>query len=250
MISSSFKTSVEIFTSPATLFPKEFSIEGYKLLFRMTNFGVYIRNSFIVSTIASFSAICFSVGAIYGITRFNFIGAKTFTYLSLMVYMIPPILFAIPLYTLWIKFNLTDSLVSLTISYIFLTLPFALWMNKSYFGTLSRSMEEAAMVDGATRFRAFLVVMVPQAMPGLIATLIFTFILSWNEYVITLVIISSQRNSTVALGVANLIGESAMYSWSMVNAAGVIACLPILILFIFIQRHLVSGMSVGALTGQ
>ena len=144
----------------------------------------------------------------------------------------------------------SDTLLSLGLSYVALTLPFALWMCRSYFGTISMQMEEAALVDGASRLKAFILVTVPQAIPGLIATFIFTFILAWNEYVVGLILISSQANKTVSLGVADLIGESAMYSWSMLNAAGVLSTIPILILFIFIQKNLVSGMSAGALTGQ
>jgi multiple sugar transport system permease protein len=250
MLTGSFKAQTEVFQVPPTILPREFSLEGYRMLFQMTNFVVFFRNSFVVSIAASSIAVLLSIGGVYGVTRFRFLGAQAFTYLTLLIYMLPPVLLVIPLYTLWIRAGLADTLLSLSLSYVALTLPFALWMSRSYIGTIPIEIEEAAMVDGASRFEAFLRVTLPQAVPGLITTLIFTFILAWNEYIIALVLISSEQNKTVSLGVANLIGETAMFSWPMLNAAGVLATLPILVLFAFVQRRMVSGLSVGALTGQ
>jgi len=250
MVLGSFKSPTEIFKMPPSIFPRDFSLNGYEMLLQMTDFLVFFRNSFFVSIFSSIIALVLSVSAVYGVTRYKFLGSNAFTYLSLIIYMIPPVLLVIPLYTFWVNVSYSDTLLSLGLSYVALTLPFALWMCRSYFGTISMQMEEAALVDGASRLKAFILVTVPQAIPGLIATFIFTFILAWNEYVVGLILISSQANKTVSLGVADLIGESAMYSWSMLNAAGVLSTIPILILFIFIQKNLVSGMSAGALTGQ
>ena len=250
MITSSFKPNDEVFAVPPTFLPKHFSLEGYQLLFAYTHFLTYFRNSFLVATASALLAILLSVGGVYGVTRFRFMGAQLFSYMTLIIYMLPPILLVIPFYTLWVQAGLADSLISLTLSYVAITFPFSLWMSRSYFSTIPLEMEEAAMVDGSTRFGAFLRITVPQALPGLIATFIFTFILAWNEYVIALVLLSSEKNYTVSLGVANLISSMALYSWPMVTAAGVLATVPVLVLFFFVQRHLVSGLSAGALTGQ
>ena len=250
MVISSFKPETEIYKVPPTIFPEKWSLEGYRLLFLYTKFPRYFLNTFIVATSSAVIAILLSIGGVYGVTRFRFVGAQIFTFLILMIYMLPPILLTIPLFTLWVRVGLADSLFSLTLSYVAITFPFALWMSRSYFDTIPIELEEAAMVDGATRFKAFIFITVPQAMPGLIATFIFTFILAWNEYVLALVLLSSDENYTVSLGVANLIASIALYSWPLVTAAGTLATIPVLILFFFVQRRLVSGMSVGALAGK
>ena len=250
MVISSFKPETEIYKVPPTLLPEHWSLEGYRLLFLYTKFPRYFLNTFIVATTSAVMAILLSIGGVYGVTRFRFFGAQMFTFLILMIYMLPPILLTIPLFTLWVRVGLADSLLSLSLSYVAITFPFALWMSRSYFDTIPIELEESAMVDGATRFKAFFLITVPQALPGLIATFIFTFILAWNEYVLALVLLSSDENYTVSLGVANLIASIALYSWPMVTAAGTLATIPILILFFLVQRRLVSGMSVGALAGK
>ena len=250
MVISSFKLETEIYRVPPTFFPEQWSLEGYRLLFLYTKFLRYFVNTFIVALTAAVLAILLSIGGVYGVTRYRFLGAQMFTFLILMIYMLPPILLTIPLFTLWVQVGLADNLLSLSLSYVAITFPFALWMSRSYFDTIPIELEEAAMVDGATRFQAFVRITVPQAMPGLIATFIFTFILAWNEYVLALVLLSSDENYTVSLGVANLIASIAVYSWPLVTAAGTLATVPILILFFFVQRRLVSGMSAGALAGQ
>ena len=250
MVISSFKLETEIYRVPPTFFPEQWSLEGYQLLFLYTKFLRYFVNTFIVALTAAVLAILLSIGGVYGVTRYRFLGAQMFTFLILMIYMLPPILLTIPLFTLWVQVGLADNLLSLSLSYVAITFPFALWMSRSYFDTIPIELEEAAMVDGATRFQAFVRITVPQAMPGLIATFIFTFILAWNEYVLALVLLSSDENYTVSLGVANLIASIAVYSWPLVTAAGTLATVPILILFFFVQRRLVSGMSAGALAGQ
>jgi len=250
MVTSSFKPETEVYQVPPTFFPQKWSLDGYLALLMVTRFPRYFLNTFIVASISAFLAILFSIGGIYGLTRFKFLGAQTFTFLTLIIYMLPPILLAIPLYTLWLKVGLTDSLISLSLSYVAITFPFSLWMSRSYFGTIPIELEEAGMVDGCSRFQSFMLITVPQALPGLIATFIFSFILAWNEYVIALILLASDQNYTVTVGVANLISGRALFSWPLITAAGTAATLPILVVFFFVQRRLVSGLSVGALTGQ
>jgi len=118
----------------------------------------------------------------------------------LFTYMLPGILLVIPLFTFWVRLGMSDSLVALSLTYVSFTLPFALWMMRSYIGTIPREIEEAGMVDGATRFQSFRRVIIPQAVPGMLSTFIFTFILAWQEYLFALVLISSdeKRRSRLA----------------------------------------------------
>ena len=249
MISGSFKPRWETFAVPPTLFPEDPTTEGYDMLFQMTDFKVFFRNSFFVSAASSLIALVVSIGGVYGLTRFRLVGGRLFSYLILFTYMLPSILLVVPLFTFWVDVGMPDSLEALMMTYVSFTLPFALWMMRSYIESIPREIEEAAMVDGAARFQAFRRVIIPQAIPGMISTFIFTFILAWNEYLFALVMISSESKKTVTLGIANLLGGRAIYSWGMLNAAGVLATVPVLILFIVAQRWLISGFTAGAVKG-
>jgi len=249
MVSGSFKSRGEIYKPPPSLLPRDWTTEGYDMLMYYTNFPAWFMNSLLVATVSSILALLLGLGAIYGVARFKFVGGRAFTYIILIIYMLPPILLVIPLYSFWVRIGLADSLLALALTYVTFTLPFALWMLRSYIETISPEMEEAAMVDGATRFQSFYKITLPQAVPGMIATFIFTFILAWNEYLYALVMISSESKKTVTLGIGNLVGVKALFSWGMLNAGGVLATIPILIFFVFLQKRLVAGFSVGALKG-
>jgi len=250
MVTCSFKAETEVFKVPPSYIPEHPTLAAYQQLFKFTNFLRYLGNTFVVAFFSALLAIVLSIGGVYGVTRFRFLGGQLFTFMTLMIYMLPSILLVIPLYTFWIQVGLSDSLISLSLSYVALTYPFALWMSRSYFGTIPIELEEAAMVDGASRFVAFIRITLPQALPGLIATFIFTFILAWNEYVLALVLISSEKKYTVSVGIANMITSMALASWPMLCAASTVVTIPVLILFFFVQRRLVTGMSAGALAGQ
>jgi multiple sugar transport system permease protein len=249
MLVSSFKPNPELFQRPPKIFPETFTWEHYVELFRFTSFPVYFLNTFWVAVIACILGIVVSMCAVYSVSRFNFIGARAFTFGALFIYMLPPILLAIPFFRIWFNIGMTDSLVALSITYLTLTLPFSLWILRPYIESIPRSLEEAAMIDGCTRLRAFLLVVVPQAWPGVVAAFVFTFVVVWNELLYALVLISDEGKRTVSLGIAALILETSVYSWGLVNAAGVLATVPVLILFGFVTRHMVSGLGAGAVKG-
>lgn len=249
MVLGSFKSRGEIYRVPPSLFPRKLTLEGYRLLAYYTDFPVWFRNSLIVAMTAALLAVVIGGITVYTVTRFRFVGGRAFTYSILFTYMLPPILLVIPFFALWVKLHMADKLSSLVLSYVSFTLPFTLWMLRSYFESIPVDMEESAMVDGATRLQAFRLITIPLALPGIIATFIFTFILAWNEYLFALVLLSSESNKTVSLGIASLIGTKALFSWGMLNAAGVLGTVPVLVFFILVQRWLVAGFTVGALKG-
>jgi multiple sugar transport system permease protein len=249
MLLSSFKPNAELFQRPPKLFPETFTWEHYIELFRFTSFPIYFVNTFWVAILACVFGILISLCAVYSVSRFNFIGARAFTFGTLFIYMLPPILLAIPFFRIWFNIGMTDSLVALSITYLTLTLPFSLWILRPYIESIPRSLEEAAMIDGCTRFQAFLAVIVPQAWPGIVAAFVFTFVVVWNELLYALVLISDEGKRTVSLGIAALILETSVYSWGLVNAAGVLATIPVLVLFGFVTRHMVSGLGAGAVKG-
>lgn len=249
MLSGSIKSISETFDVPPTILPQHPTLTAFDQLLRMTDFLLFFRNSLIASLSSSAIALVLSIGGVYGLTRYRLVGGSLFSYMILFTYMLPGILLVIPLFTLWVRLDMSDSLVALSLTYVSFTLPFALWMMRSYISTIPREIEEAGMVDGATRFQSFRRLIIPQAIPGMLSTFIFTFILAWQEYLFALVLISSDEKKTITLGVANLISGRAINSWPVLNAAGVLATIPVLLLFIFAQRWLVAGFTAGAVKG-
>jgi multiple sugar transport system permease protein len=249
MLLASFKPNPELFQRPPSILPRTFTLEHYVELWRFTSFPRYFLNTFLVAGIACFLGLLISLASVYAVTRFEFIGARPFTFGVLFIYMLPPILLALPFFRIWFNLGMLNSLPALAITYLTITLPFSLWILRPYIEAIPRSLEEAAMIDGCTRFQAFRKVIVPQAWPGIIATFVFTFVVVWNELLYSLVLISDEPKRTVSLGIASLILETSVYSWGLVNAAGVLATVPILFLFAAVTRHMVSGLGAGAVKG-
>jgi len=159
--------------------------------------------------------------------------------------MFPPILLVIPFYIILVKMKLNDSLITLAFSYTSYSLPFSLWLLWEYFKTIPIDLEDAARIDGATRFHAFLKIVIPLAMPGIIATAIFGFIWAWVEYLYAMVLISSDANKTLTLGLASLI-HNVTLRWDLMITASVLMTLPVMILFALVQRQLIMGFTAGA----
>jgi len=250
MFVSSFKPALEVYRIPPSFFPEEWTFQGYRELISMSNIVRAFRNSVIVSTLASLLGVTLSVGLCYSLTRFRMPGVRLFGVISLMVYFMPSILLVIPLFTFWVRIGLQEGLIPLGVTYVSFTLPFALWMSRSYFAGIPVELEEAALVDGATRLQAFLKIVLPLAFPGILATFIFTYILSWNEVLYASIFASGMSNQVISTQLATLLLEGTGWmSWGMINAAGVVATFPVLVLFILIQRQLVTGFTAGAVKG-
>jgi len=249
LIFTAFKSKTETIIYPPTLFPGNPTLDNFKLLFEATDFAMYFKNSTIVATSTSLISIIIALLGVYSLSRFKFKGQNIIVVLLVLAYMLPEVFLVIPYAKFWSNLGSGDNLVAYSITLISLTLPFSVWMLKSYIDSIPLELEEAALVDGATRLKAFTKIIVPGAMPGIMATFIFTFILAWNDYIFGLVLISSEKNKTVTLGLASMAGGEAMWSWNVYAAAAVVATVPILILFIFIQRRLVAGFTAGAIKG-
>ena len=249
MLLSSFKPNAEMFERPPRFLPRDPTLEHYIELFRFTSFPIYFYNTFVVAVVSCIVGIIVSLCAVYSVSRFKFIGAKTFTFGTLFIYMLPPILLAIPFFRIWFNLGMTNSLTALAVTYLTITLPFSLWILRPYIESIPRSLEESAMIDGCTRFQAFVVVVIPQAWPGIIAAFVFTFVVVWNELLYALLLITEEDKRTVSLGISALILETSVYSWGLVNAAGVMATLPVLVLFAFVTKHMVTGLGAGAVKG-
>jgi ABC-type glycerol-3-phosphate transport system permease component len=247
MVSTSFKPKTEIYVTPPTLFPMVWTLQNYVDLFWITKFGYYYRNSIIVASGATLLAITVGSLAAYALSRFKFLGFALYMRVILFAYMLPSVMLMIPLYILAVDVGLQDTLLGLIIANSTGALPFTIWLLRSYFATIPIELEEAAMIDGCGRFRAFYRVVLPLALPGIIATSLFAFTAAWNEFLYALVFINTDELRTLPVGLNSWIGggDSQMDVWSMLLAAAVLTTAPVLVFYGLIQRHLVVDLSAG-----
>ncbi len=248
MLSTSLKPPREVFATPPTLLPASPTLASFARLFAETAFLTYFRNSVVVAGLTVLLTMAVGTLGAYSLTRFRFPGRDLIAKLILCTYMFAPIMIVVPIYMLARRLQIVNSQTGLVLAYSSFCLPFALWLLRAYFQGIPIELEEAAQVDGAGRVRAVLWVVVPLALPGMVATSIFTFILAWNDYLFTRILIASDELKTLPVGVQDLF-SAAVVDWGLVMAAGVLITLPALAFFMAVQRHLVAGWGSGGITG-
>jgi len=248
MLSSSFKTEAEVASYPATLFPQLLTVGAYSKIWFQEKFVYYFYNSLIVSiSTATFSSLVGAFAA-YGFSRFRFKGKTLLMTLFLASQMIPGVLLVGPYFKMLSLVGLYNTLLGLILSQITITLPFSIWMLKGYVDTVPTEIDQAAMVDGASRTRTFLMVVLPGILPGLVATLIFAFLLSWGDLLWALCLINARAKQTLTLGITQLVGEFRT-EWSTIMAATVIATTIPAVLYLLLQNYLIKGFSESAVKG-
>jgi ABC-type glycerol-3-phosphate transport system permease component len=247
---TSFKPDQETLRYPPTLLPQTWTLNGYRELFKALPFAQYYWNSLVAAGVTAIGTILLTSTAAYSLTRFRTRAGDAAGLIGLVAYMLPGILIVVPVFTVLHDIHQVDSLPAVIVLYIAYFTPFGLWQLRSYFAGIPIDLEESAMVDGATRFEAFYLIILPQALPGIIATGIFTFSVAWNEYLFASLLLFSPQNQTLSAGLATvLVGTFDIYSWSILMAGAVLMTLPILVIFMFVQRYLVSGLGGGAVKG-
>jgi ABC-type glycerol-3-phosphate transport system permease component len=248
MLSTSLKPSSEIFATPPTLVPVQSTLENFTRLFAETSFLSYFRNSVVVSLATVLLTLSISAAGAYGLTRCVFPGREKVAGLILMTYMFAPIMIIIPFYILVKRLGLVNTHLALVLSYTTFCLPFCLWLLRSFFQSIPLELEEAALVDGAGLGRAVWYVVLPLALPGIIAAGIFTFILAWNDFLFALVLITSEELKTLPVGVNDLFNAT-IVDWGMIMAAGVVITVPTIAFFVAVQRYLIQGWGAGGVKG-
>ncbi len=248
MLSTSLKPPREVFATPPTLIPGAPTLENFARLVSDTAFLTYFRNSVAVAGLTVLLTIVVGAAGAYSLTRFAFPGREAVAKLILCTYMFAPIMIVIPIYILARRLGIVNTHTALVLSYSSFCLPFALWLLRAFFQSIPVELEEAARVDGAGRPRAVLYVVAPLALPGLVATAIFTFTLAWNDYIFTRILIASDELKTLPVGVQDLFA-AAVVDWGLVMAAGMLITIPALAFFMAVQRHLVAGWGSGGLKG-
>jgi ABC-type glycerol-3-phosphate transport system permease component len=247
---SSFKPDVETSTYPPTILPHQVTIENYIKLFTVLPFTTFFINSLVVSVATSVLTILLSATAAYSTARFRSPFAEVTSAVGLVAYMLPGIVIVVPVFAVAQAIHALDSLPALVVIYTAYFVPFGVWQLRSYFAGIPIELEEAAMVDGASRLEAFYMVVVPQALPGLIATGIWTFTVAWNEYLFASLLLYTQEHQTLSIGLSTvLVSDNNLYSWGVLMAACTLMTVPVMVIFMVIQRSLVAGLSSGAVKG-
>jgi ABC-type glycerol-3-phosphate transport system permease component len=249
MVISSVKQYGDLFSRKFDLLPGgAISFQNYTELFRKTLFARYFLNSLIVATLATTGSVVAAVLAGFGVTRFDFPGRRLIASSVLFTYMFPPILLSIPLFVMLKNAGMVNSLFGLALAHVSFTLPLAMWLAIIFFEAIPIDLDEAAMIDGAGRLRTLWLVILPIAIPGVVAISVFSFILSWNDYLFALVLIVDETKKTLPVGVAGFV-EATSVEWGLLMAGGVLITLPVLIGFSVAQRWLIEGLGAGAIKG-
>lgn len=260
MASTSLKPESDIMELEARWIPKRFTLNHYRWVFGIqkkgvaraaetVGLGIYFRNTIIVSLGAGMAVAIISTLAGYALARFRFPARKGIALFLLSTTFFPAVLLLIPWYVLLNRLRLLDSLAGLILSFTAVCMPFSVWMMKGFIASIPPAMEECAMTDGCGRVGAFLRVTLPLTASGIVAVMLYTIVMSWNDFLIPLVVASSPKSKTIAIGLTELLTFYGKTNWGGLMAGSVITALPVVIIFVLLQRQLVSGMTAGAVKG-
>jgi ABC-type glycerol-3-phosphate transport system permease component len=248
MALSSFKPSVELFKMPPSILPKDWDLVWYRDAFSNDEVVRYFVNSLIISGSAMIVDVVFGTFAAYSLVRFEYTGRKAIMMGVLAAYCIPPIMLMVPLCRIIAGMGLKDSYIGIIIGHLTVTFPFTVWMLMPFFRKIPKVLDEAALVDGASSTQVFFKVDLPLTISGILSTGIMAFILSWNEFLLSSVLISHDYMKTLTVGMSTYISSTEI-NWGVLMALGTATTIPIVLLFTAIQKYFVEGMTAGAVKG-
>ncbi len=248
IVLTSFKPLEEAMTVPPRVLPHAWTGGAYQRLFGPRNFNIYIVNSLVVACSSVLLSTLLGGWTAYGLSRFYFKTKPHVNAFILICLSFPGPLLVIPFFQIMLKMHLFDTVLALILAYLTFTLPFITWMLKAYFDTIPRELDEAAIIDGCSQYAIFWRIILPLAKPGYVATGIYAFLNAWNEYMFGLTLTSSEASKTLPVALGSLLGEF-MTDWSCIMAGAVIASLPVIVLFFFMQKQLIYGLTGGAVKG-
>jgi len=247
MVLSSVRAPQKLFLDTSLIhWPPDFS--AYKALLQLTDYPSHFVNSLVVASVTVVFATALSSLIAYGATRLKFRGKTILVASMLFAYMFPPLMLVIPMSAIFRMAGLSDSVSALLVAHLAISLPLAVWLLWGFFKTMPFELEEAAMVDGCSQLAAFFKVVLPVSAPGLITVAIFSFLLSWADYVFALILIMSDHSKTLPVALASMLGAQDL-RWGEVLAGSSLIALPLFLLFAFCYRYFVSGLASGALKG-
>jgi multiple sugar transport system permease protein len=250
MAISSFKANPELYNLRLNrLWIHTPTLEQFRELFAKTAVLRWLWNSFFVSALTSLISMAFGIMAGYALARLRFPGAQAFGLATFITYLVPTTLIFIPLASVVQWLGLSNSIWSLVVTYPTFLIPFCTWMLIAYFKSIPKDMEECAMIDGCSRIGAMVRIVLPMAIPGVIFSAMFSFTLSWNEFVYALTFISDTTQKTMSVAVPTELIRGDAYFWGELMAASLLGSVPVAILYSFFMEYFVSGLTAGALKG-
>jgi len=246
MVLTSLKPNSEIYVSPPYWLPKKLLFKNYFDIWRYVRLAHYFANSGIYAIGTTILTIFVALPASYAVARINFRGRMAFLFLILVTQMFSPIVVIISLYKMMAFYHSLNTYRSIIITYAAFNQAFSIWLLTGYFSSIPRDIEEAAMIDGCSRFSAVLRILIPLAKPGIVATVIFVFIWAWNEFLIVFTFVSTDKLWPLTLGIYGFIGKYKIL-WNYLMAVSFLTTLPVVVLFLLIEKQLVSGLTTGAI---
>jgi N,N'-diacetylchitobiose transport system permease protein len=246
MISTAFKPDDEINSLTPTWFSLDPTLQHFRDAIDRPFFWDTVKNSLIIVSVTVTAAITLAFVAAVALAKYRFTGRKVFIVLMIGILMLPQVGLIIPLYVVLARYGLTNTLTGVIITNMTFVLPFAVWTLRGFILGIPRDLEEAAMVDGSSRLGAFVRILLPLVAPGLVATSVFVFITTWNEYIFASVLLSDQSNHTVTVWLSYFYGTSRNTDWGGLMAASTLTAIPVVIFFLLVQRRIAFGLTAGA----
>lgn len=249
MISTAFKPDEQIISITPTWFSLHPTIAHFSAAIHKPFFWVDVKNSLIIVVVTVAVSIAFAFLAAVALAKYRFSGRKLFIVLVIGVQMLPQTALIIPLYVLLARYHEVNALSGVIITYMTFVLPFSVWTLRGFIIGIPKDLEEAAMVDGSTRLGAFVRILLPLVAPGLVATSVFAFITSWNEYIFARVLLNDQSKQTITVWLSYFLGTSRHTDWGALMAGSTLTAIPVVIFFLLIQRKIAFGLTAGAVRG-
>ena len=245
MFFTSLKSNTEIFALPPRLLPKVFTISAYLSIFNDPSKVRFFINSYLVAGVVTLLTLGIAILTAYAFSRYSFRSKNTLNVFIISTQTVPPITLLIPYFGMVVAFGIFNTYFALILTYMVFTLPYAILLMTGYLNTLPRELDEAVLVDGGSSWTALWQVIVPLSVPGIVATAVYTFLLSWNEFLFALTLTKSMNMRTVPIGIELLMGQHA-FEWNEMMAMSVLGSLPLLVLYLIAQRYFLAGMTAGA----
>jgi multiple sugar transport system permease protein len=251
MLVTSMKSNAELYNLKSIPFWVQTGVitDHYAFLFKRTEFLVWMKNSLVISVVATAISLIISILAGYSLARLRYRGVGSFGTAVFITYLVPPTLLFLPLSQVVVRLGLADSIWALIVTYPTFLVPFSTWLLMGYFRTVPREVEECALVDGATRMQTLTRIVLPMAVPGIVCAALFGFTLCWNEFTYALTFVSQSANKTAVVGVTADLIRGDIYYWGSLMAGAILASVPIVVVYVVFLDYYVSGLTAGAVKG-
>ena len=248
IVTVSLRPNDQLYSTSLAIIPAGASLEAYRVMLFEKPFLRWLLNSFLVSAAVTLFGVTLASTAAYALSRYRFPGRKAVMSVFLLTQMFPATMTMLPLYILLRSLHLLDQFAGLALAYTATALPFCVWTMRGYYDTIPIELEQAALIDGCSPWQAFTKVTLPLATPALAITALFSFMAAWSEFLVARIVVSQQAMYTLPLGLESLAGQF-QTEWANYAAGSLLVCVPVMVLFVVLNRYIVSGLSLGGVKG-